>query len=145
MTMQKLVLRLAVFLVFALALPSSSFAQAMGYVQVKFVKAALVVGGGGGSGVLNYRGRHYRFVVSGVSLGIAGGASVSWLEGTASGIKEVNDFAGNYTAVGAGGAWAAGAGGISLRNEHGVVLNLKGVRAGLEFAANVSGLTISLR
>lgn len=145
MTMQKLVRRIGALLVFALALPSSSFAQAIGHVQVKFVKAALVVGGGGGRGVLNYRGRHYRFVVSGFSLGVSGGASVSWLEGTASGIKEVNDFAGSYSAVGAGGAWAAGVGGISLRNEHGVVLNLKGLKAGLEFAANVSGLTISLR
>ncbi|MBR0798795.1 hypothetical protein JQ615_25740 [Bradyrhizobium jicamae] len=121
------------------------FAQATGHVQVKFVKAALVVGGGGGNGVLIYRGRHYRFVVSGFSLGITAGASVSWLEGTASGIRDVNDFAGSYALVGAGGAWAAGVGGVSMRNEHGVVLMLKGPKAGLEFAANLGGLTISLR
>ncbi|MBR0934686.1 hypothetical protein JQ586_15025 [Bradyrhizobium jicamae] len=121
------------------------FAQATGHVQVKFVKAALVVGGGGGNGVLIYRGRQYRFVVSGFSLGITAGASVSWLEGTASGIRDVNDFAGSYALVGAGGAWAAGVGGVSMRNEHGVVLILKGPKAGLEFAANLGGLTISLR
>ncbi|WP_456728471.1 hypothetical protein [Bradyrhizobium sp. USDA 3364] len=121
------------------------FAQATGHVQVKFVKAALIVGGGGGTGTLIYRGRHYKFVASGVSLGVAAGTSVSWLEGTASGIREVNDFAGSYALVGAGGAWAAGVGGVSLRNEHGVVLMLKGPKAGLEFAANLGGLTISLR
>jgi hypothetical protein len=120
-------------------------AQATGRVQVKFVKAALVVGGGGGSGTLTYRGRHYGFIASGFSLGVSAGASVTWLEGTASGIREVNDFAGSYTLVGAGGAWAAGAGGVSLRNEHGVLLMLKGPRAGLEFAANLGGLTIALR
>ncbi|VIO79505.1 hypothetical protein CI1B_78380 [Bradyrhizobium ivorense] len=120
-------------------------AQATGHVQVKFVKAALVVGGGGGSGTLSYRGRHYRFSVSGFSLGISAGASVTWLEGTAAGIREVNDFAGSYTLVGGGGAWAAGVGGVSMRNEHGVLLTLKGPKAGLEFAANLGGLTISLR
>ena len=127
------------------ALSSPAFAQATGHVQVKFVKAALVVGGGGGRGVLTFRGRHYRFVASGVSLGVTAGASANWLEGSASGIREVNDFAGNYAVVGVGGAWAAGAGGVSLRNEHGVVLQLKGPRAGLEFAANLGKLTITLR
>lgn len=121
------------------------YAQATGHVQVKFVKAALVVGGGGGSGTLIYRGRHYPFIVSGFSLGMSAGASVTWLEGTASGIREVNDFAGSYTLVGGGGAWAAGVGGVSMRNERGVLLMLKGPKAGLEFAANLGGLTISLR
>ncbi|WP_338829206.1 hypothetical protein [Bradyrhizobium sp. 27S5] len=120
-------------------------AQATGHVAVKFVKAALVVGGGGGSGTLTYRGRHYRFIVSGFSLGLSAGASVTWLEGSASGIREVNDFAGSYTLVGGGGAWAAGVGGVSMRNERGVLLTLKGPKAGLEFAANLGGLTISLR
>ncbi|WP_249147615.1 hypothetical protein [Bradyrhizobium jicamae] len=132
-------------LVAMILLVTPCFAQATGHVQVKFVKAALVVGGGGGNGVLIYRGRQYRFVVSGFSLGITAGASVSWLEGTASGIRDVNDFAGSYALVGAGGAWAAGVGGVSMRNEHGVVLILKGPKAGLEFAANLGGLTISLR
>ncbi|WP_461319937.1 hypothetical protein [Bradyrhizobium elkanii] len=68
------------------------FAQAVGHVQVKFVKAALVVGGGGGSGTLTYRGRHYRFIASGFSLGVTAGASVTWLEGTASGIKARQRF-----------------------------------------------------
>jgi hypothetical protein len=143
--MLKFMLRLIVLPLFTLVFSSPSFAQATGHVQVKFVKAALIVGGGGGRGVLIFRGRHHPFVVSGLSLGLAAGASTSWLEGTASGIKQVHDFAGSYTSVGAGGAWVGGAGGISLRNEHGVVLSLKGPRAGLEFAANLSGLQISLR
>ncbi|WP_456750354.1 MULTISPECIES: hypothetical protein [unclassified Bradyrhizobium] len=132
-------------LVAMVLLTAPCMAQATGHVQVKFVKAALVVGGGGGTGTLTYRGRHYRFTASGFSLGASAGTSVSWLEGTASGIKDVHDFAGSYTLVGGGGAWGAGAGGVSLRNENGVVLMLKGPKAGLEFAANVGGLTITLR
>jgi hypothetical protein len=144
--MQSLAIRLAVIALFASALPIlTSYAQAPGYVRVKFLKAGLMLGAGTGSGVLTYRGRDYPFRVSGLSLGVTAGASVSRLEGWASGIVQVSDFAGNYSAVGAGGALVGGVGGINLRNEKGVVLALKGPKAGMEFAANVSEITISLK
>lgn len=78
----------------------------------------------------------YPFTVSGLSMGVTAGASVSRLEGMVSGITEVSDFAGTYNAVGAGGALVGGVGGVRLRNEKGVVLDLKGPKAGVEFAAN---------
>ncbi len=90
-------IRLAVIALFVFAVPvTPSFAQASGHVRVKFVKAGLLVGGGTGSGVLTYRGRNYLFRVSGLSLDITAGASVSLLEGWASGIRQVSDFAGTY-------------------------------------------------
>jgi hypothetical protein len=139
-------IRLAVIALFAILLPaSSSLAQAPGYVQLKFVKAALMVGAGAGSGVLTYRGRNYPFRVSGFSLGVTAGASVSRFEGRASGIRQVSDFAGNYSSVGGGGALLGGVGGIQLRNEKGVVIELRGPRAGMEFAANLSEISISLK
>ena len=74
-------IRLAVITLFALVLPAtSSLAQAPGYVRVKLVKAGLVVGAGGGSGVLTYRGRDYPFRVSGLSMGLTAGASVVLLQ-----------------------------------------------------------------
>lgn len=124
---------------------ASSFAQAPGYVRVKFVKAGVMVGGGAGGGVLTYRGRNYPFRVSGLSLGVTAGASVSRLTGRASGIREVADFAGTYSSVGAGGALVGGAGGIHLENEKGVRIDLQGPRAGMEFAANLSKIRISLQ
>jgi hypothetical protein len=54
----------------------------------------------------------------------------------------VSDFAGTYSA---GGALVGGARGINLRNEKGVALVLKRPKAGMEFAANLSGITISLK
>ena len=64
-------IRLALIALFALVLPvKSSLAQAPGYVRVKLVKAALMAGAGGGSGVLTYRGRDYPFRISGLSLGL---------------------------------------------------------------------------
>jgi hypothetical protein len=135
-----------VITLFALVLPAaSSLAQAPGYVRVKFVKAAVMVGAGGGSGVLTYRGRDYPFRVSGLSLGVTAGASVSRLEGWASGIRQVSDFAGTYSSVGGGGAFVGGVGGVHLANENGVRIALQGPKAGMEFAANLSGINISLK
>ena len=131
---------------FAVVVPAtSSLGQAAGYVRVKFVKAGLMVGAGGGSGVLSYLGRDYPFRISGLSLGVTAGASVIRLEGWASGIREVNDFTGTYSSVGAGGAFVGGLGGIHLRNAKGVVIELQGPRAGMEFATNLSKIKISLR
>jgi hypothetical protein len=144
--MEPSAIRLAVIALLAFVFPvTSSQAQAPGYVRVNFAKAGLLVGAGGGTGVLTYRGRNYPFRVSGLSLGVTAGASVSRLEGWASGIADVTDFAGSYSAVGAGGALVGGAGGVNLRNEKGVVLILKGPKAGMEFAANLSGIRISLK
>lgn len=138
--------RLAVIALFAVVFSTlPSLAQAPGFVRVKLLKAGLMVGAGGGSGVLTYRGRDYPFTVSGLSLGVTAGGSVSRLEGWASGIKQVSDFAGTYSSVGAGGALVGGAGGVRLGNEKGVVIALRGPKAGMEFAANVSRIAISLR
>ena len=139
-------IRLALIALFAFVLPvKSSLAQAPGHVRVKLVKAALMAGAGRGSGVLTYRGRDYRFRVFGISLGVTAGASVNWLEGWASGIREVRDFAGTYNSVGASGALVGGAGGIHLGNEKGVRIDLQGPKAGMEFATNLSKIKISLR
>jgi hypothetical protein len=82
--------------------------------------------------------------VSGLSLAIAAGASAMRLTGRASGLCEVKDFAGTYNAVG-GGALVSGAGGVQMTNAKGVTISLQGLAAGLEFAANRSGIRISLQ
>jgi hypothetical protein len=83
--------------------------------------------------------------VSGLSLGVIAGGSVSLLEGWASGIKQVSDFVGTYSSVGAGGAFVGGIGGVHLGNGKGVVISLRGPRAGMEFAANLGDISISLK
>lgn len=79
-----------------------SAAQVSGAVRVNVVKAALLVGGGVGNGVLTYRGRNYPFRITGLSLGVTAGATLGRLEGWASGIREIGDFAGTYSSVGGG-------------------------------------------
>ena len=139
-------IRLALIALFAFLFPAtSSLAQAPGYVRLQFVKAGLMVGAGGGRGVLTYRGRDYPFRVFGLSLGVTIGASIMRLTGSVSGLRDVKDFSGTYDAVGGGGAWIGGLGGVQLSNGKGVVITLQGVEAGMEFAANRSTIRISLR
>jgi len=124
---------------------SPAHAQATGYVTASFAKAGLVIGAGGGRGVLTYRGRNYPFRISGVSLGVTIGASAMRLTGRAQNIRDVADFEGAYNAVGGGGAFVGGVGVVQLTNEKGVMITLQGPKAGMEFAANLSALRISLR
>ena len=132
-------------LIVAAGLPIPSHAQAPGYVSVVFAKAGLVVGAGGGRGVLTYRGRDYPFRVSGLSIGLTAGASAMRLTGRVSGLRELKDFSGTYDAVGAGAALVGGFGGVQLTNKKGVTMALQSAEAGLGFAANRSGIRISLQ
>ncbi|MFD0640215.1 MULTISPECIES: hypothetical protein [unclassified Bradyrhizobium] len=141
-------LRLMAMLLLALglAVPATpSFAQAAGHVRVKIVKAGLLVGGGIGNGTLVYRGKTYPFRVTGLSFGITAGATIGRLDGWASDIREVGDFAGTYSSVGGGLALVGGVNGVHLRNEKGVTIVLQGPKAGLELAANLGTIVISLR
>jgi hypothetical protein len=115
-----------------------------GSVRVTVAKAALVVGGGGGRGVLSFRHRNYRFTVQGLSLGLTAGASISRLAGRADYINELSDFSGTYSTVGAGAALFGGVGGVQLKNDKGVIITLQGAKAGVEVSANVSTVVITL-
>ena len=61
---------------------SPSYAET-GSVRLKVTSVGFIVGIGGGSGVLNFRGKTYRLGVSGVSAGTIGAAGMD-LVGTAS-------------------------------------------------------------
>jgi hypothetical protein len=116
-----------------------------GTVHVVFTKGGFIVGVGGGNGVLTFRGRNYPFSVSGMSVGFTIGASTTRLTGRALGLRSPGDIQGTYAAIGAGGAVAAGAGGVQLQNEKGVILQLHGPRVGVELSAAVGGVTVVLR
>ena len=59
-------------------------------------------------------------------------------------IRSPDDIAGTYSAIGAGGALAGGAGGVQLRNNKGVILQLHGAKVGVELSAAVSRVEIAL-
>jgi hypothetical protein len=128
-----------------LSLTATTSSQAeTGAVRVVFTKGGFIVGVGGGRGVLTFRGHRYPFRVSGMSLGATIGASTTDFVGRALNMRSPGDIAGNYSAIGAGGALAAGAGGVQLQNEKGVILQLHGVKVGVELSAAVGGVQIAL-
>jgi hypothetical protein len=116
-----------------------------GSVAVVFTKGGLILGVGGGEGVLTLRGKHYPFTVSGMSIGFTIGASTTKLVGRALNLRGPASIEGTYSAVGAGGALAGGAGGVQLQNTNGVILQLSGPKVGVELSAAVAGVTIRLK
>lgn len=130
---------------FACGLASPSQADT-GTVRVVFTKGGFIVGVGGGDGVLYFRGHRYPFRVSGMSVGFTIGASTSQFSGRALNLRSPADIQGSYSVIGAGGALAAGAGGVQLQNNQtGVLLQLAGGKVGAELSASVGGVTITLR
>ncbi|WP_249780226.1 hypothetical protein [Bradyrhizobium sp. dw_411] len=115
-----------------------------GTVRVVFTKGGFIVGVGGGHGVLYFRGHRYPFRVSGMSVGFTIGASTTQLSGHALNLRNPGDIQGSYGVIGAGGALAAGAGGVQLQNERGVILQLAGGKVGVELSAAVGGVSIVL-
>jgi len=128
----------------AASLPTASQAET-GSVRVVFTKGGFIIGVGGGNGVLTFRGHRYPFTVSGMSFGATIGASTTEVVGVARHLRSPGDLAGTYSAIGAGIAIAGGAGGVVLQNARGVVLELHGVRVGLEVSAAIGGVTITMR
>jgi hypothetical protein len=81
-----------------------------------------------------------------MSFGATIGGSTNQLTGRALNLHRPSDLAGNYSAIGAGGALAGGAGGVQLQNNaNGVVLQLSGVKMGVELSAAVSGVQIVMQ
>jgi hypothetical protein len=127
-----------------LATISTTSRAETGSVRVVFTKAGFIVGVGGGRGILTFRGHNYPFRVSGMSLGATIGGSTNKMIGQALNMHAPGDIAGSYSTIGAGGALAAGAGGVQLQNANGVILQLHGVKAGVELSAAVGGVTITM-
>jgi hypothetical protein len=116
-----------------------------GFVSLTIYKAGWIIGGSGGSGVLNFRGRSYALSTGGLDYGLVFGGSKTVLHGRVSNIYRPSDVAGVYGAAGAGLAVGGGARAIVLTNQKGAVLELSGRQVGLMANADLSGLAIALR
>ena len=125
------------------AAPSLSYAET-GSVSMRISKVGFIVGVGGGSGTLTFKGKQYRLSIGGVSAGTIGVASMN-LVGRATNLRTAADIAGSYSVASAGLAVAGGAKVATLQNAKGVVLQLQGRQVGFEASLAVSGLTISLK
>ena len=115
-----------------------------GTVRVLLGTAGVLAGVGNGKGELTFHGKTYPFEISGVSFGATLTLTVSELEGRALNLRTPRDLAGNYIAVGAGGAIVGGAGIARLRNANGVVLVVRGLKLGAGLSVNLARVTITM-
>ena len=138
-------LALLALVAFAGATLSSASHADEGFVQLTIYKAGWVIGGSGGSGVLDFRGRRYSLSTGGLDYGFVFGGSKTILRGRVSNIWRPSDVAGVYGAAGAGLAVGRGARAIVLTNQKGAVLELSGRQVGLMANVDLSGLAITLK
>ncbi|MTV30423.1 hypothetical protein GJ654_05390 [Rhodoblastus acidophilus] len=114
-----------------------------GKVRLRFASGGFIIGVGGGSGTLTFRGRTYPLSIGGLSIGVIGAAGGT-LVGRALNLRQPTDIVGTYTAIGAGVAVAAGARVVRMQNQNGVILELHGNQIGFQAAAGLSGLSLSM-
>jgi len=124
------------------ATATQSYART-GTVHLKIIKAGFFVAAGGGNGVLRYQGKTYPLRIGGVGVGSLGIAAVH-LVGTASDLRSPTDIRGTYIAAGAGATLLSGAQFVTLRNDHGVVMRLRGLQSGFQVSLGLAGMTIKM-
>jgi hypothetical protein len=137
--------RTALVALVALAALSTASRADSGWVTLTNYKAGWIIGGSGGSGVLDFHGRRYPLSTGGIDYGLVFGGSKTVLRGRVSNIWRPSDVAGVYGAAGAGLAVGRGARAIVLTNQKGAVLELSGRQVGLLANVDLSGLAITLK
>lgn len=94
-------------------------------------------------GTLHFNGQDVPVKVKGLSL-VRVGASKMSATGEVYNLKQLSDFAGNYSAVAAGAALAGGGGVSAMENAHGVVMHLRSSTVGADLDFGVKGIEVSL-
>jgi hypothetical protein len=123
---------------------TSAQSATTGKVTLESKSVAIGVGVSWGDGVLEYKGKKYPFTIEGLSVVDLGVSKVS-ARGDVKNLKKVEDFAGTYTAAGAGGALGGGAGVAALKNQNGVEMDLTATTAGVKLALAGAGVSIKLK
>ena len=96
-----------------------------------------------GKGTLDYKGKKYPVKVEGLSVGEVG-VNRATATGNVSNLTKLADFGGNYVAAGAGATIGGGAGVTALKNQNGVVIELKSTTQGASLKLAAEGLKLSV-
>ena len=116
-----------------------------GTVEMHQVQAAYIASAGGGSGTLFFNGRAYSFDVGGVGIGGIG-ASTLTATGDVYNLTELSQFPGTYVQGRYGFAFGdKSAGDLWLKNDNGVVLDLRAKRTGLMLSLGGDAVVISFK
>ena len=138
------VLLATTLLVGSLALAADA-KQPVGKVSIEEKQFGLLLGGSTGSGTLTFHGKKYPFKLKGLSAGVNVGISKMSATGAVYDLKQVAHFPGTYTKFESSVALGGGMGGLHLKNENGVIMNLRSRTKGLDLnLGNMSGITVMM-
>jgi len=112
-------------------------------IDLKGASVAVGVGVDWSKGTLHFKGKDVPVKVKGISL-LRVGASKMSATGEVYNLKDLSEFAGNYTAVAAGAALAGGGGVSAMQNQRGVVMHLRSTTVGADLDFGVKGIEVSL-
>jgi len=115
-----------------------------GTIKLSGGSVAAGVGFSWGSGTLSYKGKDYPVYVTGLTVSDVGVTKIE-ASGNVYGLKDVADFDGNYTAVGAGATIAGGGSAVSMRNQNGVTVNLVATSQGVKFTLGGGGVSMKIK
>ena len=115
-----------------------------GKVTIESKSVAVGIGVSWGDGTIEFRGKKYPFTIQGLSVVDLGVSKVS-ARGDVANLKKVEDFAGTFTAAGAGGTVGGGMAVAALRNQNGVEMKLTATTQGVKFALAGGGVTVKMK
>ena len=104
---------------------------------------AVGIGFSWGKGTLTYQGKSYPLSVTGLSVGEVG-VNRATAAGNVYNLTKLADFDGNYLAGGAGATVGGGAGITGMKNQNGVVIDLKSTTQGASLKLAAEGLKLSV-
>jgi len=104
---------------------------------------AVGIGFSWGKGTLTYQGKKHAVKVEGLSVGEVGVTRATGL-GSVYNLKKLADFDGNYVAGGAEATVAGGAGVTVMKNQNGVVIELKSTTQGASLKLAAEGIKLSV-
>jgi hypothetical protein len=116
----------------------------IGEITLEAKQLAAGVGYSWGAGVMKFQGKEYPFTIQGLNVAAVGISKINAV-GDVYNLKTAADLAGKYAAVSAGLSLAKGAAGLSMRNDKGVVINLRAAQQGVQLNLGVDGFDIKMK
>ena len=116
----------------------------IGEITIEAKQLAAGVGYSWGDGVMKFQGKEYPFTIQGLNVAAVGFSKINAV-GDVYNLKTAADLAGKYVAVSAGLSLAKGVAGLSMRNDKGVVINLRSAQQGVQLNLGVDGFNIKMK
>ena len=142
----KRVMAIVAVMMMAFVLSSMAFAKEMkpdATIKLSEGQVGVGIGWSWGKGVLTFKGVDHSFKIKGLSVGDVGVTKADSV-GTVYHLKKLSDFNGTYTSAAAQGTLGGGAGVTTMKNQNGVVIDLKSTTQGVNIKLAAEGVTLTL-